>query len=124
MSVANRDDAIKCRQLAEVAIASGDSDKAARLLEKSLRMYNDPQTVKLLEQAKSGPAVSRTATSTSEGSSEQPKVSSQATGRPVRFERKLTTDIISIFFSPGTPPNSKLRCDGYYGPRATTRYCI
>lgn len=46
---ANRDEAIRCRELAEKARIQGDIPKCIRLLEKSLRLYRDTHTEAMLE---------------------------------------------------------------------------
>lgn len=46
---ANRDEAIRCRELAEKAQIEGDIAKCTRLLEKSLRLYRDTHTEAMLE---------------------------------------------------------------------------
>ncbi|EER02475.1 DNAj protein with possible transmembrane domain within C-terminal region, putative [Perkinsus marinus ATCC 50983] len=49
MSIANRDEAKRCRDIAVHALESGDRDKCIRFLEKSLRMYDDSHTQSLLQ---------------------------------------------------------------------------
>ncbi|EER00457.1 molecular chaperone DnaJ, putative [Perkinsus marinus ATCC 50983] len=52
MSIANRDEAKRCRDIGMNALKSGDRDKCIRFLEKSLRMYDDPHTHSLLEKVR------------------------------------------------------------------------
>ncbi|KAF4663105.1 hypothetical protein FOL47_005904 [Perkinsus chesapeaki] len=86
MSVANRDEAKRCRDIGVEALRSGDKDKCIRFLEKSIRMYDDIQTKTLLKQVREGKDTSPSDAETSAKSS-----SSEAAAAASRPTTKDTT---------------------------------
>jgi hypothetical protein len=75
---ANKDEAIRCREIAEVALASGDAEKCIRLLKKSLRLFDDPKTHSLLQSVYHETSPSRRASTHSHRPHRQPHTRSDA----------------------------------------------
>ncbi|KAF4707075.1 hypothetical protein FOZ62_028719, partial [Perkinsus olseni] len=82
MSIANRDEAKRCREKGVEALRSGDRDKCVRFLEKSLRMYEDPDTQSLLQKVREGKDTTTSDAETSSKSSEASKATTASGGTP------------------------------------------
>lgn len=51
-SLANKDEAVKCRDMAKVFLSRGEHEKAVRFFEKSLKLYPLPDVQVLRDMAK------------------------------------------------------------------------
>lgn len=82
MTEANKEEANKCKQIAETALAAGDCDKATRFLQKAKRMCPDDSSIdSLLAKAAAGESASPaggSAPSGNTGSSEGPRFRANA----------------------------------------------